>query len=58
MVNSSQAQTIGAAALAIAQIIGVIDEAGKIRVLIIDPHRQNMDRALEAARGGCVVLSL
>jgi hypothetical protein len=38
MTGAEQAQMIGAAALHEAQISGVIDDAGKIRVLVIDAN--------------------
>src|SRR5581483_6850117 len=38
VVGADQAQIIGAAALHEAQVAGVIDDAGKIRVLVIDAH--------------------
>src|SRR6185437_9392355 len=38
MVGADQAQVVGAAALHEAQVAGVIDDAGKVRVLVIDAH--------------------
>ena len=38
VVGADQAQIVGAAALHEAQVARVIDDAGKIRVLVIDPH--------------------
>ncbi len=50
VMDAEQAQAIGAAALAEFEIVGVIDRAGEIRVLVIDAHRQHMQAALDAAR--------
>ena len=51
MVGADQAQVVGAAALHEAQIAGVIDDTGKIGVLVIDAHRLRVaavaDRAVE-----------
>src|SRR5690606_27916206 len=53
-VGGEQAQTVGAAALHEAQAIGVIDDAGEIRVLVIDADLHDMaavaDRAVERGR--------
>ena len=38
MVGTDQTQIIGAPALHVAQIIGVIDDAGEVGVLVIDAH--------------------
>src|SRR5580704_8028192 len=52
MLDAEQPQIVGAAALHEAQIIGVIDDAGKVGVLVIDPHRHEVlaipDFAVEA----------
>ena len=45
VIGAEQAQIIGAAALHEAQIIGVIDDAGEIGVLVIDPHRHEVAAA-------------
>lgn len=50
MVNAEKAEAIGPATLAELEVAGVIDSAGKIRVLVIDTHRQHMHAALNAAR--------
>ena len=42
MVRADQAQIVGAPALHEAQIVGVIDDAGEIGVLVIDPHRHRV----------------
>ena len=42
LIGAEQAQIVGAAALHEAQIARVIDDAGKIGVLVIDPHRHKM----------------
>src|SRR5262249_49487984 len=43
------AEELGAAALHVAQIVGVIDDAGQIGVFVVDAQRQDMRLALEAA---------
>ena len=58
MMNSGQAQEVAAAALEEAKVIGVIDDAGEVGVLVIDAQRQQMLTAVDAARVGCVVLNL
>ena len=45
----SKPDEIGAAALAEFEEVGVIDDAGEIRVLEIDAHRQYMRIAVDAA---------
>ena len=42
VIGAEQAQVIRAAALHEAQIIGVIDNAGEIRVLVVHPHRHGV----------------
>ena len=42
MVRADQAQIVGAPALHEAQIVRVIDDAGEIGVLVIDPHRHRV----------------
>ncbi len=49
--NARQAEEFGAAALHVAQIIGVIDHARKVGVLVIDAERQDMDLAVEDVPG-------
>src|SRR4029079_16349524 len=44
-----QAQMIGASALHEAQIIGVIDDAGKIGVLVIDPDGHDVPAGVDFA---------
>jgi hypothetical protein len=46
VVHAEQAQEVGAAALAPAQIVGVVDEAGEIGVLEIDADRQDVPTPL------------
>ena len=48
MTDTDEAQAVGAATLAKFEIVGVIDRAGKVRVLVIDPDRQHMELGLEA----------
>ncbi len=52
LIGAEQAQIIGAAALHESQITRVIDAAGKIRVLVIDPHRQDVTSAADLAGDG------
>src|SRR5882757_9422751 len=40
---AEQPQQLGAAALEEAQPIGVVDDAGRVSVLVINPQRQDMD---------------
>ena len=47
MVDAEQAQEVGAAALAPAQVGGVVDQAGEVGVLEIDPDRQDVTAALD-----------
>ena len=55
LVGAEQAQIVGAAALHEAQIARVIDDAGKIGVLVIDPHRLEMPAVADfAVERGCV----
>lgn len=42
LIDPEGAQEFGPAAFEKAQIIGVIDDAGKIRVLIVDPNRETV----------------
>ena len=42
VIGADQAQIIGAPALHVAQIIGVIDDAGEVGVLIVDAHGENV----------------
>jgi len=49
MVDADEAQIVGAPALHEAQIAGVIDDAGEIRVLVVDTHRQNVPAIAEFA---------
>ena len=42
MVGADQAQIVGAPALHVAQVVGVIDDAGEIGVLVIDAHRHGV----------------
>ena len=42
MTSTEQPQVIGAATLHEAQIVGVIDDAGEVRVLVIYPHRHQV----------------
>jgi hypothetical protein len=49
MIGAQQPQIIGAAAFHEAQIARVIDDAGKIRVLVIDPHRHAMTAVVHFA---------
>src|SRR5262245_4137492 len=42
MLRSEQAQMVGAASLHETQIVGVIDDARKVRVLVIDANRHDM----------------
>src|SRR5262249_19451465 len=42
MISTDQAQIIGARPLHETQVVGVIDDAGEIGVLVIDPHRHDM----------------
>ena len=55
MTGTEQAQMIGASALHEAQIIGVIDDAGKISVLVINPDGHDVpagvDFAVKRGRG-------
>jgi hypothetical protein len=48
VVNPEQPQAVRPAALAELQVIGVIDEAGEIGVLVVHPDRQDMRLALDA----------
>ena len=48
LMNAEQPQAVGPAALAELQIVGVIDHAAGVGILVIDPHRQ-----AHAARPGC-----
>ena len=50
MMDAEEPQTVGAAALAEFEIIGVIDGAREIRVLVIDADGQHMASAVDAAR--------
>ena len=53
LVGAEQAQVVGAAALHEAQIAGVIDDAGKIGVLVIDADRLVVPPAADfAVEGG------
>src|SRR5690606_26522441 len=45
VIVADQPQKIRAAALAPAQIAGVVDESGEVRVLEVDPDRQNVPAA-------------
>ena len=49
LVDADQAQAIAAPALAIAQIIGMVDDPGEIRVLVIDPQPQPVDAVRDHA---------
>ena len=49
MIGAEQAQMIGAAALHEAQIVGMIDDAGEVGVLVIDAHRHDMTAVAEFA---------
>src|SRR5690348_11602378 len=49
LLGAHQAKVIGAPALHEAQIIGVIDDAGKIRVLVIDPDLHVMAAVADLA---------
>ena len=53
VIGTEQAQIVGAAALHEPQIIGVIDDAREVGVLVIDPHRHEVaataDLAVETA---------
>ena len=49
MTGTEQAQMIGASALHEAQIIGVIDDAGKIGVLVIDPDGHDVPAGVDFA---------
>ena len=50
MAGAEQPQVVGAAALHEAQIAGVIDDAGEIRVLVIDAHRHHVAAVREFRR--------
>ena len=49
MPHADGAQKVGPAPLEIADIVGVIDQAGEIGVLIIDPHGQQVIAPVETA---------
>src|SRR5262249_60248737 len=42
LIGADQAQIVRAPALHETQIIGVIDDAGKVGVLVVDPHRHDV----------------
>ena len=42
LIGAKQPQIVGAAALHEAQIARVIDDAGEVGVLVIDPHRHHV----------------
>src|SRR5438874_21186 len=48
--NARQTEEFGAAALHIAQVIGVIDHARKVGVFVIDADGQDMGLAVEMAQ--------
>ena len=52
----ASAQEVGPAALAIAQVVGVVDDARGVGVLVVDPHRQPVLAAVEAAGVGFVAI--
>ena len=43
MIGADQPQIIGAAALHVAQVVGVIDDAGEVGVLVVDADRRESD---------------
>ena len=53
--DAGRPQELGPPALEEAQVVGVIDDAGEVGVLVVDPHRQHVlaavERAGRAARG-------
>src|SRR5262249_3314847 len=49
LVGAEQAQEVGAAALHEAQIVGVIDDAGEIGVLVVDAHRHDVAAVADLA---------
>ena len=49
LIGAEQAQVVGAAALHEAQIARVIDDAGKVGVLVIDPDRLEMPAVADVA---------
>jgi uncharacterized protein YfeS len=57
MIGAQQAQVVGAAALHEAQIAGVIDDAGKIGVLVIHPHVLAVQTVAENAVDGVGVVA-
>ena len=52
LVDAACPQHLGAAALEEAQVVGVVDDAGKICVLVIDPHRETVDHVVQASPNG------
>src|SRR5262249_4975103 len=42
LVGAQEAQIVGAPTLHEAQVVGVIDDAGEVGVLVIDPHRHDV----------------
>ena len=52
LLGADQPQVVGPAPLHEAQIAGVIDDAGKIGVLVIDPHRLDMPAVADFAVQG------
>ena len=54
MAYAHQAQGIRPPPLEIANIVGMIDQTGEVRVLVIDADRQPVLTALESAGGGGV----
>src|ERR1700730_2279243 len=49
MISAQKPQVIGAPALHEAQIIGVINNAGKVRILVIDANRHDMAAVVNSA---------
>mgnify|MGYP001788740575 CR=1 FL=1 len=52
--RAGQPQEVRPPALEIANVVGVIDHPGEVGVLVIDPQRQQVRPALEAAGGGLI----
>jgi hypothetical protein len=54
--DARRPQEVGPPALAIAEVVGVVDDARGVGVLVIDPHRQDVLAALNAAGIGFVAV--
>ena len=50
--DAGDPEEVAPAALEIAQVVGVVDDAGEVGVLVVDPDREHVLAAFEPAGGG------